>query len=172
MCHIQHTKGTHLTQEKRGVIAALKGQGSTLRAIAIVIEVHYSTVSRELSRNSGSTGSYTAKSAQKTCDLRRLRAKYGKRKIENDPALASEIERRLRGKHRRGDWSPAVIAHMLGTFCHQTMYTWVRESRPDLRKLLPRCGKYRRSYGSSKRPSRGWTTKIRSITTRPDEING
>lgn len=56
MCHIQHTKRIHLTQEKRVVIEALVGQGSTIRAIANIIEVHYSTVSRELSRNRESNG--------------------------------------------------------------------------------------------------------------------
>ncbi len=170
MCHTQHTKRTHLTQENRMVIEALREKGTTIRAIAVIIEVHYSTVSRELSRNRGSSGLYTAKFAQKACRLRRLRAKYDKRKIENDPVLAHTIEELLQGKHSRGDWSPAVIAHTLGLFCHQTIYTWVRQSRPDLRRLLPRCGKYRRSYGSSKRPSRGWTTKIRSITTRPQAV--
>ncbi len=171
MCHIQHTKRIHLTQEKRVVTEALVGQGSTIRAIANIIEVHYSTVSRELSRNRGSNGLYTAKVAQKACCLRRLKARYCKRKIENDPVLAHAIEERLRGKHRRGDWSPAVIAHTIGSFCHQTLYTWIQKSRPDLRRVLPRCGKYRRSYGSSKRPSRGWTTTIRSITTRPEEVS-
>jgi len=171
MCQTQHTKHSHLTQEKRVVIEALVRQGDTIRKIASIINVHYSTVSRELLRNRGASGLYKAKPAQKACRLRRLRAKYCKRKIENDPMLALEIEQQLRGGHQQGDWSPAVIAHTIGGFCHQTIYTWVRQSRPDLRQLLPRCGKYRRSYGSSKRPSRGWITKVRSITGRPQEIN-
>ena len=171
MCPTQHTKHSHLTQEKRVVIEALMSQGNTIRAVAMVINVHYSTVSRELSRNSGLSGLYTAKSAQKACRLRRLQSKFFKRKLENDPVLAKEIERQLRGKHQRGDWSPAVIAHSLGTLCYQTIYTWIKRSRPDLRQLLPRCGKYRRSYGSSKRPSCGWTTKVRCITSRPQEID-
>jgi len=53
MCPTQHTKHSHLTQEKRVVIEALINQGNTIRAVAMVINVHYSTVSRELSRNSG-----------------------------------------------------------------------------------------------------------------------
>jgi IS30 family transposase len=125
MCPTQHTKHSHLTQEKRAVIEALMSQGNTIRAVAVTINVHYSTVSRELSRNSRLSGSYTAKSAQKACRLRRLQSKYFKRKIENDPVLSKEIERQLRGKHQRGDWSPAVISHTIGTFCHQTIYTWI-----------------------------------------------
>jgi transposase, IS30 family len=171
MCQTQHTKRTHLTQGKREVIAVLFNKGTSIRLIASTIDVHYTTVTRELTRNCYKNGSYSAKYAHKAYRLRRMRAKHGIRKIENTPLLAAAIEERLRGKHSKGDWSPAVIAHMIGSCSHQTIYTWIHRSRPDLRKLLPRCGKYRRSYGSSKRPSRGWTTKIRSITNRPEEIN-
>jgi len=53
MCPTQHTKHSHLTQKKRVVIEALMSQGNSIRAVAMVINVHYSTVSRELARNSG-----------------------------------------------------------------------------------------------------------------------
>lgn len=171
MCQTQHTKRIHLTQGKREVIEVLFSKGASIRFIARTIDVHYATVYRELVRNSSRGGVYTAKFAQNASIKRRRYAKYCTRKIENNPALAESIERYLKGAHCRGDWSPAIIAYVLGSCCHQTLYTWIRQSRPDLRKLLPRCGKYRRSYGSSKRPSRGWTTKIRSITNRPEEIS-
>ncbi len=169
MCNTQHTVRSHLSQEDRVVLEALHGEHATLRAIARVIHKHYSTVSRELSRNTSGTP-YTAKHAQKKCISRRFDAKRAARKIENDVTLSSTIEEKLRGTHLRGDWSPAVIAHTTTNVSHQTIYAWIRRSRPDLRKLLPRSGKYRRQYGSLKAPSRGWTTKIRSIETRPTDI--
>lgn len=169
MCITQHTGRTHLSQDDRAVIEALRKQGETLRHIAEVIQHHYSTVCRELARNRDGGGAYSARHAEKKYIARRQGAKYGSRKIENDPALAKSIEKLLRGKHARGDWSPAVIAHAYGSLCHQTIYAWTRRSRPDLRPLLPRCGKYRRQYGSRRvPPSRGWMTNIRSIDARPE----
>ncbi len=85
--------------------------------------------------------------------------------------LQAVIEEKLGGTHPRGDWSPRVIAHFVHGVSHQTIYSWIRRSRPDLRPLLPRCGKYRRQYGSRRNPKRGWTTRIRSIETRPAAAN-
>lgn len=166
----QHTDRTHLSQEDRAVIAALRGGGATLRAIAQVIHKHYATVCRELLRNSEREGAYDAARAHKRCRMRRLNAKYGARKIENNHALARHIETQLRGNHPLGDWSPAVIAHHTKGVCHQTIYSWLRRSRPDLRRVLPRRGKYRRQYGTMQQPARGWTTRIRSIETRPEAV--
>lgn len=170
MYKTQHTDCSHLSQEDRAVIEALHTQGATLRAIAGAIHRHYSTISRELLRNSDANGIYRSRHAQKKCVLRRIHAKQGSRKIENDKEFELRIEEKLRGQHPRGDWSPAVIAQILGGICHQTIYTWIRRSRPDLRKFLPRCGKYRRQYGARRvPPSRGWMTHIRSIDIRPDD---
>lgn len=167
----QHTDRSHLSQEDRAVIEALHKQGATLRDIAEVIQRHYSTVCRELTRNRDGSGTYHARYAQKKSTLRRYAAKDSSRKIEHDTYLERTIEEKLCGKHPRGDWSPAVIAHELGSLCHQTIYAWIRRSRSDLRPFLPRCGKYRRQYGSRRLPpSRGWMTNIRSIDTRPDDV--
>lgn len=171
MYKTQHTDRAHLSQEDRAVIEALHAQGMPLRTIAEAIRKHYSTVSRELSRNSDPNGVYLLRHAQKKCVARRHTAKHGARKIESNPSIALAIEEKLVGKHPRGDWSPAVIAQVLGCICHQTIYTWIRRSRPDLRRFLPRCGTYRRQYGTRRvPPSRGWMTHIRSIDIRPDEV--
>lgn len=53
----QHTDGTHLSQEDR--------------AIAQVIHKNYSTVCRELLRNTERDGAYNAERAQKKCRVRR-----------------------------------------------------------------------------------------------------
>lgn len=166
----QHTDRTHLSQEERVVIEALRNSGTTLRAIAQVINKHYSTVCRELLRNTERDGTYDAVRAHKKCAVRRLNAKFSARKIENNPVLAMRITTQLCGNHPLGDWSPAVIAQSIASVCHQTIYSWIRRSRPDLRRILPRRGKYRRQYGSLQQPSRGWTTRIRSIETRPEAV--
>jgi IS30 family transposase len=87
MCIAQHTGRSHLSQEDRAVIEVLRTQGVTLRAIAEIIQRHYSTVSRELVRNRDAHGAYTARYAQKKYLARRLAAKEGSRKIENEPEL-------------------------------------------------------------------------------------
>ena len=168
MCTLQHTDPRHLSQEERAVIETLDCNGETSRAIATVIHRHYSTVSREIQRNRGVIG-YSARVAERKYRQRRLASKYASRKIENDPNLSCAIEAKLRGTHIRGDWSPRIIAHFDPRISHQTIYDWIRRSRPDLRHLLPRCGRYRRKYGSRNNPAQGWTTRIRSIETRPVE---
>lgn len=171
MCITQHTDRAHLSQDDRVVIEALHVQGATLRAIAGAIHKHYSSVCREIARNSDGSGIYTAHHAEKKSRTRRCGSKYHSRKIENDLALERAIEEKLHGTHERGDWSPAIIAHVLGAVCHQTIYAWIRRSRPDLRRFLPRHGRWRRQYGSCRvPPSRGWMTHIRSIDIRPDEV--
>lgn len=167
----QHTDRSHLSQDDRAVIAALRNNGATLRAIAQVIHKHYATVCRELLRNAEHSGVYDAPRAHKRCVLRRAHSKHGARKIENNPILGRHIEAQLCGNHPLGDWSPAVIAHSTHNVCHQTIYAWIRRSRPDLRRMLPRRGKYRRQYGATRvPPSQGWMTNIRSIDTRPEEV--
>jgi len=171
MCTTQHTERSHLSQDDRAVIETLRREGATLRDIAEYIHKHYSTVSRELTRNSDALGIYTARHAQKKSVTRRLVGKHGTRKIECDPELERTIEKKLRGTHPCGDWSPATIAHTVGCVCHQTIYSWIKRSRPDLRRILPRRGKYRRQYGTRKTPQhKGWMTNIRSIDARPPEI--
>jgi IS30 family transposase len=168
MCTTQHTTRSHLSQDDRAVIEALRVQGATLRTIAECIHKHYSTVSRELARNRDSAGSYTAHYAHKKSTARRLAGRRGTRKIENNSTLACVIETKLRGAHERGDWSPSVIAQTTACISHQTIYSWIKRSRPDLRRILPRRGKYRRQYGSRKTPQhKGWMTHIRSIDARP-----
>lgn len=170
MCNTQHTARPHLSQDDRAVIEALHREGASSRAIAKVINRHHTTIGRELRRNQNINSAYTASSAQKRYAIRRQHAKYGARKIENNATLCSHIEEKLRGTHERGDWSPEIIAQFTHNISHQTIYAWIRRSRPDLFRLLPRRGKYRRKYGSLKAPSRGWTTHIRSIETRPHEV--
>jgi len=171
MCNTQHTTCSHLSQDDRVVIESLHAQGDSLRSIAIYINKHYSTVSREITRNSTAQGIYTARYAQKRSVARRLAGRLRTRKIENNSSLATRIEEKLRGTHIRGDWSPDAIANTLEGISHQTIYSWIRRSRPDLRRILPRHGKHRRQYGSRKTTKvSAWMNTIRSIDTRPEEV--
>ncbi len=61
--------------------------------------------------------------------------------------------------------SPEVVAHMVGIH-HQTIYTWVYRSRPDLRALLPYHGKKRRRYAQKREKYSGWTKFVHPIDER------
>lgn len=169
MC-TQHKDSAHLTQEDRFRIEVLFNEHHGYRAIARMIEVHVSIVSRELSRNKEKGGEYCAVKAQKKSDERRRCSKYGSRKIENNPALAELIETTLRGEDKeRGDWSPEVIANTVlkGKISHETIYAWIKRSRRDLHRLLPQQGRRRMRYGSSSAYAAKMRALMPSIDLRP-----
>src|SRR5437773_888199 len=84
-----------LTQEQRYQIYALKKTGHSGSEIADVMDVHKSTVSRELRRNRGGRG-YRPQPAQKLAMERRPKAV---------PRIAAETWRVVE-KLLRQDWSP------------------------------------------------------------------
>ena len=169
MC-TQHKDSAHLTQEDRFRIEVLFNERHGYRAIARMIEVHVSVVSREFARNNEKDGSYCAVKAQRRADERRRESKHRARKIENNPALAELIETTLRGEDgERGDWSPEVIANTVlkGQISHETIYAWIKRSRRDLRHLLPQQGRRRMRYGSSSAYAAKMRALMPSIDLRP-----
>jgi len=170
MC-IQHRGRAHLTQEARIYIEALVRERLGCRSIARSVGVWPSTISRELRRRAG-VQPYCASKAQKDARRRRANSKHGARKIETDPALEDTIEQYLRGGHEtRGDWSPAVIANTVvkGRCSHQSIYAWIRRSRPDLVWLLPHRARRRARYGSvNARKDRGSSLPL--IDERPCSV--
>ncbi len=98
------------------------------------------------------------------CDEHNLRShtKVAYRKIENDSTLRTLLERRLEPLI-----SPEVVAYEVGIH-HQTIYAWIKRSRPDLRVQLPYHGKKRRRYGKKREKYSGWTKHVHSIDERPD----
>ena len=70
--------------------------------------------------------------------------------------------------------SPEQIAGLLkqrrgtGVVCHETIYSWIYATRPDLKKYLrQRKGKYRRRGGTKKREQARELGKKRRIDERP-----
>lgn len=84
------------------------------------------------------------------------------RKIENNDELRARIEKRLHPLV-----SPEVVAHEQGIH-HQTIYSWIERSRPDLKRKLPYRGKRRRKYGKHRSQKQGWTRLVRSIDEREE----
>ena len=128
-----------------------------------------SSVSREIILNKGFDGVYRGIQAHKRAKERRKKGKRNERKIENDRKLRRHIVRKLKKL-----WSPEQIAGRLkricsaGIICHETIYTFVYETRPDLVKYLRRQkNKYRRKRGTRARIKLNKASKVRRIEERP-----
>jgi IS30 family transposase len=128
---------THLSREKRKQLAALIHGGWSQSAVARELGVHRSTISRELKRNGDSGGGYHAKDAAQKSELRRKKARAAANKLGRDRRTRDYVIRRLK-EH----WSPQRIAQDLRAreglraVSHETIYRFIDEQRPDLKKYL------------------------------------
>lgn len=155
-----------LTQEQRYQIAALLKAGHTQTEIACVLDVHKSTISRELNRNRGLRG-YRPKQAHELSLARRRKKQLSR----ITPKQWQWVEQLL-----RGDWSPEQVSLWLGAadrciVSHEWIYQYVYEDKRqggDLHRHL-RCQKQRRKrYGSYDR--RGQIKGRESIDNRPKVV--
>lgn len=158
---------TQLTQEQRYQIKALLKMEHTQTDIAIVLEVHRSTICRELRRNHGQRG-YRPKQAHEKAMHRR---QHKARSIIT-PETWELIEEKL-----SVDWSPEQIAgwlkrHEYQQISHERIYQYVyadKCSGGELYKHL-RCQKKRRKrYGSY--DFRGRIPARRGIETRSETVD-
>jgi IS30 family transposase len=154
---------TQLTREQRYQIYVLKKEGLSQPRIAELIDVHKSTICRELKRNHGLRG-YRPKQAH-AFTLQRRRDKSRER---IKPETWTLIEDKL-----RFDWSPEQISDWLDkrgapTASHERIYQYIlvdKNAGGDLYKHL-RCQKQRKKrYGA--RDRRGQIVDRISIDARP-----
>jgi IS30 family transposase len=156
---------TQLTQEQRYQISALKRMGHSRTEIAGVVDVHKSTISRELRRNEGERG-YRPKQAHEKAMARRPKAKL---RIKADTWRV--VEEKL-----CQDWSPEQVSGWLkrrqGTqISHEWIYQHIlvdKQAGGDLYTHL-RCQKKRRKrYGMHDR--RGKLPNRTSIEERSQVV--
>ena len=154
---------SQLTQEQRYQIYALKKAGLSQIRIADLLEVHKSTISRELRRNCGQRG-YRPRQAH----LRAQQRHREKPRALISPETWQRIEAQL-----RLDWSPEQISDWLqrtgrSTVSHERIYQYVltdKKAGGTLYKHL-RCKKQRKKrYGARER--RGQLSDRISIDARP-----
>lgn len=162
----------HFTQQDRIMLSALRRRGLTQEDIARELDKSQSSISRELNRNRKPDKEYHAGKAKKMFHERREKANQGLRKIENDSWLEKYIIKKLK-KY----WSPEQIAGRIRIdydiiICHETIYQYIYNQKPDLKKYL-RCrkGKYRRRYGTKIREKQRELTKKDRIDKRPDIVD-
>lgn len=150
----------HLNKEDRACIAALLRKQYSCNEIARILEVHHTTVSREVKRNSNVSGVYHARRADKYTKQRRTLARTKYRLIDTDIKLKTIISLKL-----MADWSPDQIVHRCGVSSVSSIYRYL-ERNSHLKQYLRRRGKKRRRYGTKRIPSRYQANK-RSIHDRP-----
>jgi IS30 family transposase len=158
----------HLTQEDRVLLGALWRAGHSRADIARHLHTHRSTIGRELKRNGAPNKSgYHATTARLVTAERRRVANQRCRKLTSDQRLQQKIERKL----RRG-WSPEQIARWSQLVSHITIYRWIYNERPDLKRhLRSRKGKWRYKHGTAAREAWRERQKKRWIDTRPAVVN-
>lgn len=155
-----------LTMAQRYQIEALKKEGLSQRAIAINIGVHYSTVSRELGRNSIDDGEYFALSASVSA---RLRYQYKSKNRKLGKEHISYIR-----KHIQEGWSPEQISGRmeiegLNSISHETIYQYVYQEQAKGGKLYLHLRHKHKKYTkrTASHRNRGQIKNRVSIDERP-----
>lgn len=152
-----------LTSEQRYQISALKRIGHSQTEIAKELEVHKSTISRELSRNQGERG-YRPNQAHEKAHERRAQATPAKRILAETWKVVEEQVRQ--------DWSPEQISGWLRQRAICISPEWIyqhiladQQAHGDLHTHLRQYGKRRKRYGKYDR--RGKLPNRVSIEERP-----
>lgn len=147
---------TQLALEQRCQIYALRKSGITQREIAEQVGCSQSTVSREISRNTGGNG-YRYQQAQRYAEERRACVP---RTIKMDAAMITTVESMLRGKLSPEQISGALRVCGKSHVSHERIYQHIWQNKReggDLYASLRRRGKkYLKRYG-------GKTTRGRII---------
>ena len=164
---------TQFNRDSRVELAILLNAKKNQTECAKILGMHRINVCLEINRNKDPDGVYRGVHAHKRYLKRRLEAKYEFRKIENDEKLRKYIVRKL-----KKFWSPEQIAGRLKKskgetiICHETIYAFVYERRPDLIKYLRhQKSKYRKKRGSNIRIKLAKAMKIKRIEERPEIVD-
>jgi IS30 family transposase len=160
----------HFTGEQRYKLEFLMRQNVSKAQIAIDINVHISSISREIKRNSDERNSnYKADLASRKCNKRH------KEKPKNQ-CFSNEIKQYV-SKLIRADYSPEQIVGKslkegINCVCHETIYKFIlndKKNTGDLYKHLRSKGKTYRKRGALK-DKRGLIVGRVGIENRPIEV--
>ena len=168
---------SHFTKETRIKFSALLMSGLSLRAIAKLLLVSHSSLSRELRRNPAlrSNCRYHPGDANRQATKRRYSANQRFRKLDSDSRLQALIINKL----TVAKWSPQQISGWLSLsdtrpdVSHQSIYDWIYLRRTELRAYLHcRKGRYRRTRAHRLRVhKRQQLAASRHISQRPKHVD-
>lgn len=158
----------HLGEEERDLVAVMRGEGKSLREIAVMVKRSPSTISRELRRNAPPIrkGRYLPHKAQ---------ARYATRNREraSRPRLKSAQIRRHVGQRLAAGGSPELIAGRMTLLwpmehvSHEAIYGWIyAEARHHIPQLV-RAHRKRQRRGYSRKPVQSHIPGRIGIEKRP-----
>lgn len=156
-----------LTSGQRYQISALKRIGHSRTEIANELEVHRSTIGRELTRNTGERGYRPKQADEKACE-RRVNAAHKR-------SISAEVWKVVEEKLRQ-EWSPEQVSGWLEKrqeiqISHEWIYQHIladQRAEGDLYTHLRQHGKHRKRYGKYDR--RGKLPNRVSIEERPQVV--
>jgi IS30 family transposase len=159
----------HITKEQRYQIEAYLRCKKSIEFIANSLEVHKSSIYREIKRNSTKTGKYNAAYADGLANEKKERFKRARK---FDPG----IERQVKKYIEQEQWSPEQITgyckeNNITMVSHERIYQYVRVNKSNGGKLYLHL---RHKLKHRKRPVGGKHPPIKdrvSIDERPDVIN-
>ena len=160
----------HLTREQRYAICLGLQEGKSQKAIARQLNVHPSTICREIKRNSTRLGRYSWRMAQESADIRKERMP-GNRRIDSN--VLKEALHLLKTE----DWSPKQISGYLSLrsirISHETIYKRIREDGSgELRRHCRHKMKYRHHVKAARKTRATNIPDRKSIHDRPAEADG
>jgi IS30 family transposase len=161
-----------LSLEEREKIGLFKAEGRGPSEIGRLLDRDRKTIERELTRNSApvNQGYYLAHKADARAKDRKQQA--GQREWLKGYELQRHVEKTL-----KLGWSPELISGRIKqsgkteTACHESIYRWVYEKRPDLIGYLPRRHKQRHPKWHSRKHRKSHIPNRISITERSEKIN-
>lgn len=157
----------HLTRDQRCQLAALKDRGESVGGIAIQLNVHRSTIYRELSRNLGETGYEYQQAHEKATE----RMTYlGESALKMTPEMIAIIESKLKLQ-----WSPEQISGWLKrqdaniAVSHETIYKYIWQDKKKGGCLYKELRHHGKKYNkrSSGKAGRGCIPGRTDISERP-----
>lgn len=162
----------HLTQRQRIELSILLKSGHTISDISKELNIHRSTLYREIDRNSRPRGSYDAIYANELSEIRKER--FSKNRKLNR-AMINIISDKLENEQ----WSPEQIKgycdkNIIPMVSHERIYQYIYEDKSNCGNLYQhlRTGnkKYKKRYGKHKSRKIVIKNKV-SIDERPEVIN-
>jgi len=162
----------HISSQQRIELASLHRNGHGVNDISKQLNLHRSTIYRELKRNSKPRGSYEAYYANNMSEIR-------KERFSKNRKLTSQMVVFIKEKLEKQQWSPEqihgyCIKNNTLMVSHERIYQYIyqdKENGGNLFKHL-RTGqkKYKKRYGKHKNPKIIIKNKV-SIDERPEVIN-
>lgn len=162
-----HMSHTHIRPDDWPVIARMLRAGYAGTEIARTLGKDPSSVNRHIAENGGRSG-YDVREVRRKKHMKRIAAMDGIRVLKS--TLLRAVVRGLKA-HQSPEQIAGVLTHKGETLVASTIYRYISERAPHLKKYLRSSkGKYRRRRGTKIREKAREQAKKRRIDERPKVV--